>query len=111
MNPSIARITCFAVGIVLASEAFAASDDGIRWNGFLNVVAGALRDAPDDEDGPTRHRVYRNYTDEVSFDEQTSAGLQAVKPLDDDMNITAQLLARGNTDNYTTEMRWSYSFF
>lgn len=108
MNPSIARITCFAIGIVLASETSAASDDGIRWNGFLNVVAGALRDAPDDDDGPTQHQTYRGYTNAISFDEQTSAALQAVKPLDDQVNITAQLLARGSADNYSADMRWLY---
>lgn len=108
MNLSVARIICLALGVMLLPATSAASDQDIRWNGFLNVVAGTLRDAPDDRDGPTRHRVYRNYTDQVSFDEETSAGLQAVKPLDEDMTVTAQLLARGNTENYATEMRWLY---
>jgi hypothetical protein len=108
MNLSVARNICLALGMTLLPGTSAASDQDIRWNGFLNIVAGTLRDAPDDESGPTQHQTYRGYTDAISLDEQTSAALQAVKPLDDNMTVTAQLLARGNNDNYSAEMRWLY---
>ena len=86
-----------------------AEEDGLRWNGFINVVGGMLKETPftatDDGKGATG---YRGYGDGVTFDRQTSAGLQATKPLDDTLSVTAQVYAEGRTENYAANLRWLY---
>jgi hypothetical protein len=89
---------------------FACADgEDLRWNGFINVVGGMLRETPytatDDGSGPSG---YRGYGDSVSLDRQTSAGLQATKPLDETLSVTAQVYAEGRTENYAANLRWLY---
>lgn len=74
--------------------------EGIEWNGFLNVVGGRDLHASD-SDRPSF------YGDDVLFDEDTSAGLQAKKTLDGQTSVTAQLLAKG-ADGYEARLRWLY---
>lgn len=77
--------------------------EDIRWNGFLNVVGGRLKNPPGNSPGAAS-----GYTDAFTFDVETSAGLQATKPLDDTTSVTAQLFARGADDNYAATMKWLY---
>jgi hypothetical protein len=87
----------------LAPAVMADGADDIRWNGFLNVVGGRLKDPPGNSPGSAS-----GYTDQFTFDAETSAGLQATKPLDDEMSVTAQVFARGADDNYAATMKWLY---
>lgn len=100
-----------AVCLLLCSGLCSAGTDeepgAIRWNGFLNVVAGRLRYDTDTRDGASRPGYY-GYEDTVTFDRQTSAALQAVKPLDDGMAVTAQVFAEGRDHNYAANLRWLY---
>jgi hypothetical protein len=85
-----------------AAPAVSAEDplSGIQWNGFLNVVAGRdIREAGSDRPG--------FYGTSVLFDEDTLAGLQARKALDDTTSVTAQLVAKG-ADGYEANLRWLY---
>jgi hypothetical protein len=50
----------------------------------------------------------QGYDDQWQFDRQTSAALQARKPLDASTSVTAQLYATGDVDNYAANMRWLY---
>lgn len=106
------RFACALVlsGSLSAGLASAGTDEdpgAIRWNGFLNVVAGRLRYDTDTRDGTSRPGYY-GYEDTVTFDRQTSAALQAVKPLDDEMAVTAQVFAEGRDHNYAANLRWLY---
>lgn len=82
----------------------------IEWNGYLNVVGGILKEEPYDrvtQSGGT-HPTRYGYTDEFSFDRNTSAALQATRRLDDQSAITAQVYANGAEDNYAATMKWLY---
>lgn len=104
------RTLVLLAGVVLPSSVAALESgmDDIRWNGFLNVVGGIAKEdpfSPTDVDG-----LYSDSTNttELSFDRETSAALQAVKPLDADTNVTVQLLSKGAVDNYGARMSWLY---
>jgi hypothetical protein len=98
-------LLCGALAAGMASAATEEDPAAIRWNGFLNVVAGQLR--YDTEGGRSRPGYY-GYDDTLSFDRQTSAALQAVKPLDDELSVTAQVFSEGRDHNYAANLRWLY---
>jgi hypothetical protein len=96
-----------AAALYLAGTAQAADD--IQWNGYLNVVGGMLRDQPAlGRSAEALPPGRQGYTDQWQFDRQTSAALQARKPLDDRTSVTVQLYAAGDVDNYAANMRWLY---
>jgi hypothetical protein len=85
------------------------SVDDIEWHGFLNVVGGMLQHAPPSEDNPdSRHPSRLNYTDTLSIDEETSAGLQATRRLEGGDSVTLQLFAKGSEENYAAQTKWLY---
>lgn len=104
------KLTRLSVALLaFAAPVCHADDNAIAWNGFLNVVGGVLKDAPIvDFSGREQIPDYQGYTDDFTFDQQTSAGLQAQKRLDDKTSITMQLYAEGDVDNYQTTVKWLY---
>ena len=85
------------------------ADDDLQWNGFLNVVGGFSRHETADLQNPrgTFNSGF-GYDQDLTFDHETSAGLQATKPLDEQTEVTAQLYARGSEQNYQAKMKWLY---
>lgn len=81
----------------------------MEWNGFLNVVGGMLTHEPSQpfSDGP-QYPVQQGYSDQFTFDQQSSAGLQAFKRLDDTMSVTLQLFSQGSVDDYQAQLKWLY---
>lgn len=104
------RLKLLAASVALACVQIANADDDIRWNGYLNVVGGILKDEPlSDDSGKDQHPGFGNYEDNFTFDPETSAALQASKRLDDQTQVTAQIYAEGSGDGaYSAKMKWLY---
>jgi len=95
---------------LIAASAQIANADEIKWNGYLNVIGGILKDKPvsdmslpEDKQFPD----YNIYEEDFSFDPESSGAIQAVKNLDRKTSVTAQLYAQGS-DNFKTELKWLY---
>lgn len=93
--------------VPVASFAQAAPSD-IEWHGFLNVVGGILSHEPVTTSPDSRHPGRLGYSDKPTLDEETSAGLQATRWLDDGDSVTAQLFAKGSENQYAAQMKWLY---
>lgn len=92
--------------LALAGQAVA---DDLQWNGFLNVVGGILQHDPvADVSDNRQYPGFLDYTGDLTFDQQTSAGLQVIRPLDDKSSVTAQLFAEGNDGTYNASFKWLY---
>lgn len=104
------RLKLLAASVALTCVQIANADDDIRWNGYLNVVGGILKDQPlSDDSGQDQHPGYGSYEDNFTFDPETSAALQASKRLDDKTQVTAQIYAEGSGDGaYSAKMKWLY---
>lgn len=102
------RTACLLATALLCPPVMAEGAGDIRWNGFLNVVGGISRYEPPSTANPGGANSEGETTTDFSFDQQTSAGLQATKPLDEDTSVTVQLLSKGNVDNYAAKMQWLY---
>lgn len=95
--------------LTIASPQAYADDSGIVWNGFMNIVGGALlHDAVMDFSSPHQAPNYQGYEHHLTFDPQTSAALQAQKKLDDQFSVTMQLYGEGDIDNYAARLKWLY---
>lgn len=95
--------------IVFCASEVCFADDGLRWNGYINVVGGVLKDEPRNDDSlKKQYPGYGTYTDQVSFDSYTSGGLQVTKTLDNKTSATAQLFAEAGLNSYETRMKWIY---
>jgi hypothetical protein len=95
-------------GVALCAPFIVTAEDDIRWNGFLNVVGGISRDEPPSPTNPGGANSEGGTNTDFSFDNETSAGLQATKPLDESTQVTVQLLSKGNADNYAAKVQWLY---
>lgn len=104
------RLTLLSVSfLLLATSASHAENGDIVWNGFLNVVGGMLKDeAIEDFSNVPQKPNYMAYQDQLVFDAQTSAGLQAQKRLDDKTSITMQLYGEGDSNHYEATLKWLY---
>lgn len=80
----------------------------LRWNGFLNIVGGVLKEEPTQAAGDNGAPAYDRYETDFTFDKQSSAGLQAMMPLDDKNSVTVQVFANAATGNYDAEFKWIY---
>lgn len=69
----------------------------IQWNGFLSVGAGMTFD--DDE-------KFAGYDEDLSFAPDSILGLQASADLGENLSVTGQLVARGDTSDVKAE--WLY---
>lgn len=99
------RPVCIA-GLMLASVAVKAEE--IRWNGFLNVVGGVLKEEPTQAFGDKGAPEYDGYETDLTFLPQSSAGLQAMYPLDPQNSVTLQLFSEGADGSYDVDMKWLY---
>lgn len=98
-----------AACISLTFVQIANADESIRWNGYLNVVGGILKDAPrNDTTTEKQYPGHGTYEHQLTFDSQTSGALQATKVLDEKMYVTAQAYAEGSTNGYDANLKWFY---
>jgi hypothetical protein len=104
------RALFLAICIVLPlpAQAMDSDLDNIRWNGFLNVVGGIAKEDPFSPTNIDGLYSDSSNTTELSFDRETSAALQAVKPLDAETSVTLQVLSKGSVENYQARMSWLY---
>lgn len=91
-------------------HANAHADNGdIEWNGFLNIIGGALKQEPVTDFNDTKqYPGFQGYESDFTFDSQTSAGLQAQKHLDEKTSVTMQIYSEGDIDNYKANLKWLY---
>lgn len=74
------------------------SDSAFKLSGFGRIIGGYL---------DTGDAAYLDYTDEVKFDSQSLAALQADWQATDKLSITTQLLAHSNSDR-ESGIEWLY---
>jgi len=99
------------IGILLlaASSAVQAGENDIKWSGYLNLVGGMLKDKPSEADEEKQYPGYGSYENRFTAMEDSMIALQASKPLNDQLSITGQLVARGKgQDAYATNVEWAY---
>ena len=87
----------FASLLCLLMAASPALAEDVRWNGFLNIVGGVLKETPTQTPGDSGAPAYEQYETDFTFDKQSSAGLQANVPLDDKNSVTVQVFADAAT--------------
>lgn len=98
-----------AACISLAFVQIASADENIRWNGYLNVVSGVLKDATrNDTTTEKQYPGYGTYEHQFTFDSQISGALQSAKVLDEKISVTAQMYGEGNTNGYDANLKWLY---
>lgn len=92
--------------LLMATSPALAED--VRWNGFLNIVGGVLKEEPTLAPGDNGAPKYEQYETNFTFDKQSSAGLQATMPLDDKNSVTVQIFADAATGDYDANFKWLY---
>lgn len=97
-------------GLLFAAASASHAED-IRWNGFINVIGGVLQKAPTQSAWDNLAPAYLGYTNDLTFDRETSAGLQAMYPLDDKTSVTLQAFASGGQDEYASSIKWLYATY
>lgn len=103
------KTSLIAVCLVFFASTQCLADDGLRWNGYMNVVGGILKDEPrNDTTSEKQYPGYGLYTDELSFDAYTSGAVQVTKMLDEKMSATSQIYAEAGNNNYEARMKWLY---
>lgn len=86
------------LALALASSASLANANDIQVNGFMNVILGVSSNEDIDVDG---------YDEGMSATNNSVAGLQFFKQVNDSTSATVQLVARGAND-FNTEAAWVY---
>lgn len=81
----------------LIATPFSTAMADIQWNGFLSVGGGMTFD--DDE-------TFAGYDNDLSFAPDSILGLQASSDLGENLSVTGQLVARGDTSEVKAE--WLY---
>lgn len=105
---TIRSLTLALVLSFLSPQGHAEAGD-IEWNGFLNVVGGLLlHDPVKDFTDAKQYPSYQGYENKLTFDPQSSAGIQAQKRLDEQSSVTMQLYAEGDIDHYEANLKWLY---
>lgn len=86
----------------LIATPFSTAMADIQWNGFLSVGGGMTFD--DDE-------TFAGYDNDLSFAPDSILGLQASSDLGENLSVTGQLVARGDTSEVKAEWLYlSYQF-
>ncbi|HET8705316.1 MAG TPA: hypothetical protein VFM46_03350, partial [Pseudomonadales bacterium] len=102
------RMGLLSACVLLATSQWAHAE-GIRWNGYVNVVAGGLEYDPRADTSSKKQRPgFLNYEQTPNYDTQSSAALQASKDLDSKSSITTQLFASGENGDYAAKLKWLY---
>ncbi len=77
----------------------------LEFNGFLSATGGiALKQF---ENNRGEEEDVLDYTDDLSFNNDSLFGLQAQARLSDKTSVTGQIISRGE-DDYATELAWGY---
>lgn len=97
-----------AITALMSGTAHAEPGD-IEWNGFLNVVGGYLKKEPvKNFEGTKQYPSFQGYEHSLTFEPQTSAGLQAQKKLDEETAVTMQVYSEGDVEGYQANLKWLY---
>lgn len=106
MNKSMKSIVFLALALASAAHA---SEDDIKWSGYLNLVGGILEDKPSVAGDKHQHPGYGSYENRFTGMQDSLFALQATKPLNNKLSITGQMVARGNAeDSFATNVEWAY---
>ncbi len=95
-----------AVLSVLASN----SAQAIQFDGFMTAGAAMIVDIDDADKG----NVYigglgdRGITDNLTFEKDTRFGLQISSDVTENMSVVAQILGRGDQNNFNAIIEWAY---
>ena len=95
-----------AIVSVLAS----APAQAIQFDGFMTVGAAQIVDIEEDH----KHHVYagalgdRGISHDLSFEKDTRFGLQVSSDIAENMSVVAQILGRGDRDNFNAIIEWAY---
>ncbi len=86
------------------------SAQAIQFDGFMTAGATKIVDIDKDDKG----NIYigglgdRGITDDVTFERDTRFGLQISSDITDNMSVVAQVLGRGDQDNFNAKIEWAY---
>jgi len=95
-----------AIVAVLAST----SAQAVQFDGFMTAGAAQIVDIDDADKG----NVYigglgdRGITDDLTFERDTRFGLQISSDVSENMSVVAQLLGRGDNNNFNAFVEWAY---
>jgi len=86
-----------------------AGDDDLKWNGYLSLVGGILKDEPvSDTTSNEQVPAFLNYENRFTAMQDTLFALQASKRLAPNLSITGQLMARGSQEEFKNTVNWAY---
>ncbi len=100
------NLVATAVLSVLASSTVQA----IQFDGFMTAGAAKIVDIDDADKG----NIYigglgdRGITEDLTFERDTRFGLQISSDVSDDMSVVAQILGRGDKNNFNAIIEWAY---
>jgi len=95
-----------AVLSVIASS----SAQAIQFDGFMTAGASKIVSIDDADKG----NIYigglgdRGITEDLTFERDTRFGLQISSDVTDDMSVVAQVLGRGDDNNFNAIIEWAY---
>ena len=89
-----------------------ASDDDVKWSGYMDLVGGILKDKPvSDVSGKTQHPGSLDYENRFTGMHDSIFALQASKRLNDKLSVTGQFIARGSEQEFQAGVSWAYGSY
>ncbi len=94
---------------VFAMPLAQADDSDVKWNGYINLVGGMLKDKPvADTTTAKQYPGYLNYENRFTAMQDSLFALQVSKQLDSKLKVTGQLISKGSQDEFKSSVNWAY---
>lgn len=95
MKPTTLRMLCTAAPLLIVTSSYGAD---INFSGFATIAAGTTTSSSENFGG---------YTSDLDFNQGSLFALQTSSDLTNGLNVTAQLIARGN-DDWSPAFEWAF---
>ena len=102
------QINLIAAAVI--SSLAATSAQAVQFDGFMTAGMAQIVDIDDGDKG----NIYigglgdRGISEDLSFERDTRFGLQISSDVSENMSVVAQLLGRGDNDNFNAIIEWAY---